>query len=111
MDRLKACPFCACTVRIESNRDWHRIVGEHDDRCPFVERETMMVPASAEQLAFVVADWNRRVRPKPTLAMIEDWLDRKLMAMARHGRVECQVCGTFNKRGYPCRYHGKDGAP
>jgi hypothetical protein len=60
---LKPCPFCNCKMALESNRDWHRIVGEHDEECMFLERETCMVPATDDQLAIAVNDWNRRAQP------------------------------------------------
>lgn len=66
--QLKACPFCGCSMSVRSNRDWHRLVGDHDEQCVFVEEETMMVPATDEQLAVVVADWNRRAQDFDTLA-------------------------------------------
>lgn len=58
--KLLNCPFCNAAMSIESNRDWHRIVGEHDERCLFMDRETVTVPATDEQLALAVRDWNRR---------------------------------------------------
>lgn len=58
---LKACPFCKCAMRIESNRDWHRIFGDHTEACLFDEDvEQMMVPATPEQLALLVECWNDR---------------------------------------------------
>lgn len=33
---------------------------------------------------------------------IEAWLDKAILTIARHGRVECYKCGTFNKKGYVC---------
>lgn len=35
---LKLCPFCGCSIRLESNHDWHRLQGDHDDACPFSNR-------------------------------------------------------------------------
>lgn len=29
--------------------------------------------------------------------------ERFLLLIARHGRIECRRCGTFNKKGEPCR--------
>lgn len=60
---LRPCPFCGCAMAIESNRDWHRIVGDHDEECMFVERETCMVPATDDQLQAAQKDWNRRAQP------------------------------------------------
>lgn len=58
---LKACPFCACAMRIESNRDWHRIFGSHTEDCLFEEdAEQLMVPASPEQLQLMIECWNAR---------------------------------------------------
>ena len=58
---LEACPFCGCSMRLESNRDWHRIFGDHDESCPFDgQDETLMSPATDDQLALLYRDWNRR---------------------------------------------------
>ena len=46
MSELKPCPFCGCSMRLESNRDWHRIVGDHALECAFTDSETMVVPAT-----------------------------------------------------------------
>jgi hypothetical protein len=62
---LANCPFCNCAMRISSNRDWHRLQGDHDDSCIFIEEDTLVVPATAEQRATMVADWNRRAAPSP----------------------------------------------
>lgn len=34
---------------------------------------------------------------------LENKLDSFLMAVARHGKLECRDCGTFYPLGYPCR--------
>jgi hypothetical protein len=58
---LLSCPFCDAVMTIESNRDWHRLKGNHDADCVFeTEEEAMMVPATDENLAWMVAAWNRR---------------------------------------------------
>lgn len=33
---------------------------------------------------------------------IESWLDKAILTIARHGRVECYKCGTFNNKGDVC---------
>lgn len=59
--RPAACPFCGCEMTIRSNRDWHHLEGDHDDYCVFVEGDpTMTGPATPEQLAVMLRDWNRR---------------------------------------------------
>lgn len=60
---LNQCPFCGVSMRIESNLDWHRLVGDHEEKCVFMERETMMVPASDDQLVLMIEDWNTRATP------------------------------------------------
>jgi hypothetical protein len=57
---LLPCPFCNAVMRVESNHDWHRVVGDHDAQCLLTDRDTLMVPATDEQLALAVRDWNRR---------------------------------------------------
>lgn len=34
---------------------------------------------------------------------IGKWIDNFIRVIAQHGRRECEKCGTFNKKGYPCR--------
>jgi hypothetical protein len=62
---LLPCPFCKAAMRIESNRDWHRAMGDHDEQCVFTDSETVMVPALDDQRALLVRDWNRRTQPAP----------------------------------------------
>lgn len=58
---LLTCPFCDCSMSVSSNRDWHRLVGEHDDACFFaVDADMLIAPATDDQLATLVSDWNRR---------------------------------------------------
>lgn len=61
---LLPCPFCGTAMRIESNRDWHRLIGEHSEKCVFLDPETMMVPAKDDQLALIFEDWNTRAPAK-----------------------------------------------
>lgn len=61
MKDLLSCPFCGTEMYIESNRDWHRLKGDHDNNCVFeIEEEVMMVPGNEEGLAWMIATWNRR---------------------------------------------------
>ena len=58
---LATCPFCGTEMYIESNRDWHRLKGYHDNDCVFeIEEEAMMVSATEENLAWMIGVWNRR---------------------------------------------------
>jgi hypothetical protein len=58
------CPFCGGAMHVRSNRDWHRIIGEHSEECFFdSERQQMMVPATDVDLAEMIAAWNRRPSP------------------------------------------------
>ncbi|MCK5643880.1 MAG: hypothetical protein KAJ19_23995 [Gammaproteobacteria bacterium] len=58
---LATCPFCGTEMYIESNRDWHRLKGDHDDECVFeIKEEAMTVSATKENLAWMIAVWNRR---------------------------------------------------
>lgn len=68
---LKPCPFCGCEIRLESNRDWHRLQGDHSDNCPFEGGdETLMSPATDEQLELLYRDWNTRAIESATLKAV-----------------------------------------
>ncbi|MGK0129663.1 Lar family restriction alleviation protein [Pseudomonas aeruginosa] len=75
-DELKPCPFCGCSMRLESNRDWHRIVGDHALECAFTDSETMVVPATKEQRDIAVSDWNARAVPAGHVLVSEGLLRR-----------------------------------
>ncbi|MCV0190198.1 Lar family restriction alleviation protein [Pseudomonas aeruginosa] len=75
-DELKPCPFCGCSMRLESNRDWHRIVGDHALECVFTDSETMVVPATKEQRDIAVSDWNARAVPAGHVLVSEGLLRR-----------------------------------
>lgn len=67
MSELLPCPFCGAAARIESNRDWHRLYANHADHCVFdTDEASMMTPATDDDLALMVEDWNRRTYPAPT---------------------------------------------
>lgn len=58
---LLPCPFCGCAVEVKSNRDWHRISGNHTEECLFHECvDFVMVPATDDQRVLAVAAWNTR---------------------------------------------------
>ncbi len=75
-EELKPCPFCGCSMRLESNRDWHRIVGDHALECAFSDSETMMVPATKEQRDIAVSDWNTRAIPAGHVVVQRELLER-----------------------------------
>jgi hypothetical protein len=61
LNDLLSCPFCDVKMRVESNRDWHRLKGDHDDECIWdTDEDVLMVSALEENLAWMVAAWNRR---------------------------------------------------
>lgn len=76
MSELKSCPFCGCSMRLESNRDWHRIVGDHALECAFTDSETMVVPATKEQRDIAVSDWNTRAVPADHVVVPREVLER-----------------------------------
>ncbi|HFH2600215.1 Lar family restriction alleviation protein [Pseudomonas aeruginosa] len=76
MSELKPCPFCGCSMHLESNRDWHRIVGDHALECVFTDSETMVVPATKEQRDIAVSDWNTRAVPADHVVVQRELLER-----------------------------------
>ncbi|MFG8593260.1 Lar family restriction alleviation protein [Pseudomonas aeruginosa] len=76
MSELKPCPFCGCSMHLESNRDWHRIVGDHALECAFTDSETMVVPATKEQRDIAVSDWNTRAVPADHVVVQRELLER-----------------------------------
>lgn len=55
------CAHCGCAIRIESNRDWHRLFGDHDEECLYEpDEEVLMYPATVEGKATMLQAWNRR---------------------------------------------------
>lgn len=76
MSELKPCPFCGCSMRLESNRDWHRIVGDHALECAFTDSETVVVPATKEQRDIAVSDWNTRAVPADHVVVQRELLER-----------------------------------
>lgn len=64
MPELLNCPFCGCAMRIESNRDWHRLKGDHSEECIFdADSEIGTMPATEEDRLTMAEYWNRRVTP------------------------------------------------
>ncbi|HIE1839336.1 TPA: Lar family restriction alleviation protein [Pseudomonas aeruginosa] len=75
-EELKPCPFCGCSMRLVSNHDWHRIVGDHSAECVFLDSETIMVPAIKYQLEIAIADWNARAVPAGHVVVPRELLGR-----------------------------------
>ncbi|HBP0869558.1 TPA: hypothetical protein L5R06_003956 [Pseudomonas aeruginosa] len=83
-EELKPCPFCGCSMRLVSNHDWHKIVGDHSAECVFLDSETMMVPDIEDQREIAIADWNARAVPAGHVVVSEGLL-RKLLELIEHG--------------------------
>ncbi|WP_212667491.1 Lar family restriction alleviation protein [Pseudomonas aeruginosa] len=79
-EELKPCPFCGCSMRLESNHDWHRIVGDHSAECVFLDSETMMVPGIEDQREIAIADWNARAVPAGHVVVPRELLEELLEA-------------------------------
>ncbi|HEJ2887120.1 TPA: Lar family restriction alleviation protein [Pseudomonas aeruginosa] len=75
-EELKPCPFCGCSMRLVSNHDWHRIVGDHSAECVFLDSETMMVPDIEDQREIAIADWNTRSVPAGHVVVPRELLER-----------------------------------
>ncbi len=96
-EELKPCPFCGCSMRLESNHDWHRIVGDHSAECVFLDSETMMIPDIEGQREIAIADWNARAVPAGHVLVSEGLLRE----VARHlgnwlELHECECDGGFH---------------
>lgn len=89
-EELKPCPFCGCSMRLESNRDWHKIVGDHALECAFTDSETMVVPATKEQRDIAVSDWNARAAPAGHVVVSEGLLRRLLDSDGIDGIFDAQ---------------------
>ncbi|MBG4888329.1 Lar family restriction alleviation protein [Pseudomonas aeruginosa] len=90
MSELKPCPFCGCSMHLESNRDWHRIVGDHSAECVFLDSETMMVPDIEDQREIAIADWNTRAVPAGHVVVSEDLLRRIERECRRESDWNCE---------------------
>lgn len=69
---LLPCPFCGCKVRIESNRDSHKLLGDHDEYCIWADDDWVIhAPATDYALGAMYETWNRRATPQPPLQTVE----------------------------------------
>ncbi|MFU4060415.1 Lar family restriction alleviation protein [Pseudomonas aeruginosa] len=89
-DALRPCPFCGCSMRLVSNHDWHRIVGDHSAECVFLDSETMMVPDIEDQREIAIADWNTRAVPAGHVVVSEDLLRRIERECRRESDWNCE---------------------
>ncbi|MFU3187603.1 Lar family restriction alleviation protein [Pseudomonas aeruginosa] len=89
-EELKPCPFCGCSMRLVSNHDWHRIVGDHSAECVFLDSETMMVPDIEDQREIAIADWNTRAIPAGHVVVSEDLLRRIERECRRESDWNCE---------------------
>lgn len=89
-EELKPCPFCGCSMRLVSNHDWHRIVGDHSAECVFLDSETMMVPDIEDQREIAIADWNARAVPAGHVLVSEDLLRRIERECRRESDWNCE---------------------
>lgn len=77
-------------MRMESNHDWHRIVGDHSAECVFLDSETMMVPDIEDQREIAIADWNARAAPAGHVVVSEDLLRRIERECRRESDWNCE---------------------
>lgn len=58
---LKQCPFCGGAMRFDSNRDWHKLEGSHEEHCVFDNYEpAIIVPAEDSAKSWAITAWNNR---------------------------------------------------
>jgi len=63
MSELKSCPFCGCSMRIETGRDTgHRMYGDHTQKCVFPRNSSTATEISdhPDALIRLIEDWNTR---------------------------------------------------
>jgi hypothetical protein len=100
-EELKPCPFCGGRAHIDSNRDWHRLRGEHTSKCVFDHYEEMATaPATAEGLVWLYTAWNGRAAPAPAASASIDTeeLHGLLNSVWALGRQEDPDTGEVTKR-------------
>ncbi|HGJ5456770.1 TPA: Lar family restriction alleviation protein [Pseudomonas aeruginosa] len=95
-EELKPCPFCGCSMRMESNRDWHRIVGDHSAECVFLDSETMMVPGIEDQREIAIADWNARAVPAGHVVVPRELVERA--AAVLNGRLKQELRALLSEQ-------------
>lgn len=67
---LSPCPFCGAAVRIISNHEYHKLVGQHKELCLFDDDYLTLVPATDEGLAHLIKAWHHRPGfPAPQMPM------------------------------------------
>lgn len=82
---LDPCPFCGAEVRIISNHEYHKLVGQHKETCLFDDDYVTLVPATDEGLAHLVKAWHHRPGfPAPQMpADVSVELVMELVALAQ----------------------------
>jgi hypothetical protein len=61
--QLKPCPFCGVEMHIKSNRDTHKVLGDHADNCIFdLDDATAEYFATDDALGHLIENWNRRAQ-------------------------------------------------
>ncbi|HFT1366729.1 TPA: Lar family restriction alleviation protein [Pseudomonas aeruginosa] len=95
-EELKPCPFCGCSMRLESNHDWHRIVGDHSAECVFLDSETMMVPGIEDQREIAIADWNARAVPAGHVVVPRELVERATAVL--NGRLKQELRALLSEQ-------------
>lgn len=88
-DALRECPFCKCEMRIESNRDWHTLHGNHTEECFFSDDEMLTAPATPEGLKEIYSCWQTRAHDDDLRAV-----ERTLQTASRILTEQCK--GVLN---------------
>ncbi len=69
-DELLSCPFCGCDMEVDSDQDYHRLVGAHPMRCVLYGIEIATLATDVHLIA-ITEEWNTRHQHPPCVSDAE----------------------------------------